>query len=313
MTAHGIAWPALRVLSAAALLLAGAGDIRGQVVPVDSARLMRVVAALAHDSMEGRKLGSAGGARARELLAAELRGRGIEPLVADYVQSFTVSARGGGELTGGNVLGVIRGTRYPARYLVVSAHYDHLGVHDGHIFNGADDNASGTAVALEVASRFRAEPPDHSIIIALLDGEEAGLSGAQALLDDAAVPVDAIILNINLDMVGRSARGELWVAGTHHYPQLADVVRSVASRAELTLRAGHDTGSGPQNWTGASDHAAFHARGIPFLYFGVEDHEDYHRPSDDVAAIDPSFLVRAARAIIDAVRTVDARPDAGTR
>lgn len=287
------------------LLLAAPVAAPAQEAQVDSARMLHVLGALAHDSMGGRRLGSPESLRARQLLVRELERRGIEPLGADYLQHFSVPSRGGAPRQGTNVLGVIRGTVAPGRYIVVSAHYDHLGTRDGRIYNGADDNASGTAAALEVASSLRARPPAHSVIIALFDGEEAGLRGARAFTDAPPVPLAAIALNINLDMVGRNDAGELYVAGTHPYPQLRAIVDAVRARSEVILRMGHDSGGGMANWTAASDHAAFHERGIPFLYFGVEDHVDYHRESDDAERIQAGFFVRATRTIIAAVRAAD--------
>lgn len=294
------------LLAAAFALLSGVPvPIAAQAAPVDSVRMLRVLGALAHDSMEGRGFGTEGGARARALLVDELRARGIAPLVRDYVQPLALRATSGRERHGGNVLAVVPGARVPDRYLVISAHYDHIGTRGGVIFNGADDNASGVAVALELASALAARPLAHSVILAFVDGEEAGLRGTRAFLEAELVPDSAIVLNVNLDMVGRNDRCELWVAGTHHYPQLRELVAGVAARSELIVRAGHDTGSGRDDWTGASDHAVFHARGIPFLYFGVEDHADYHRPSDDPDGIQPGFITRAARTVLDAVRSAD--------
>jgi Zn-dependent M28 family amino/carboxypeptidase len=113
-------------------------------------------------------------------------------------------------------------------------------------------------------------------------------------------------------MISRNAKGELWVAGTHHYPFLRPFVEQLAARARVTLQIGHDLpGTGSNDWTTASDHGPFHAEGIPFLYFGVEDHEDYHRASDDPAKVDADFYGRAVETIHAAVRTLD--QELGTR
>ena len=275
-------------------------------VSVDTARMMRVAGALAHDSMEGRAVGTAGGARARRLIVRELESRGIEPLLAGgYEQPFTFG-RGGGTVTGVNLLGVIRGTVSPERYIVATAHYDHVGVRNGAIYNGADDNASGVVALLELASWFRAHPPRHSIIIAALDAEEVGLRGASAFLSAAPVPVSAIALNVNMDMVGRNARNELWAVGTRYHPSLRPVVEQAAEQSSVTLRLGHDGGvAGEQDWTMMSDQGPFHQRGIRFLYFGVEDHSDYHQPTDDVEALQPAFFAGATRTVIDVVTRLD--------
>jgi hypothetical protein len=111
-------------------------------------------------------------------------------------------------------------------------------------------------------------------------------------------------------MVSRNEKGELWVAGTHHYPFLRPFVERLAERARVKLQIGHDLpGTGTNDWTTASDHGPFHAAGIPFLYFGVEDHADYHRPTDDPAAVEPDFYVRSVETILEGVRSLDRELD----
>ena len=191
--------------------------------------------------------------------------------------------------------------------IVLTAHYDHVGIREGEIYNGADDNASGTAAALEIARIVAAEPLESTLIVALLDAEEAGLQGARALVASPPIPLDVRALNVNLDMVSRSG-GVLWAAGAHHTPGLRPVLERVAERAPLTLRLGHDRPDAPEgdDWSGASDHGPFHDAGIPFVYFGVEDHPDYHRPTDDFDRVDPSDFLRSARTVLLALRALDA-------
>jgi len=276
-----------------------------QPLEVDSAGLMRVAGALAHDSMEGRAAGTEGGARARRLVIRELTARGVAPLGGAYEHPFEYP-RSGSRVQAVNVLGLIRGTEWPDRYIVASAHYDHVGVRDGVIYNGADDNASGTAALLELASWFAANPPRHSIVIAILDAEEAGLRGARAFIAEAPVPLAAIVADINIDMIGRNARNELYAVGTRLYPQLKQYVQAAARGAAITVRFGHDGGeTGGQDWTDMSDQAAFHQAGIPFLYFGVEDHPDYHRPTDDIERLLPRFYAAAAGVVVETARRLD--------
>jgi Zn-dependent M28 family amino/carboxypeptidase len=277
-------------------------------VAIDSTALLRDIGVLAHDSMEGRATGTPGNARARAFLLRRYAEIGVQPFSGSFEQPFTFT-RGEQTTTGTNVVGVIRGTSMPDRYIVVTAHYDHLGVRDGEVFNGADDNASGTAALLQLAQYFARNPPQHSIIFAALDAEEMRLQGARSFVAEPPVARTAIVLNVNMDMVGRNDAGELYVAGTHHYPQLLPFVQRVAQSAEVTLIPGHDTPDPARpghDWTNQSDHGAFHAAGIPFLYFGVEDHPDYHRPSDVVDRIQPGFYARAVRTVISTVRLLDA-------
>jgi len=279
-----------------------ASAVANVAVDIDSARLLTHLSVLAHDSMEGRGMGTDGAARARRYLVAELRRLGVEPLGERYEAPFDLGRRG----TGVNLLGVVPGTA-PAGVIVLSAHYDHDGVRSGEIYNGADDNASGVAAVLEIARVLEAEPGRNTVVIALFDDEEAGLNGARAFVAEPPLPLDGVLLNVNLDMVSR-ANGLLWGAGTHHTPALRPVLEAVAAGAPLELRLGHDRPGAPEgdDWTSQSDHQAFHEQGIPFVYFGVEDHPDYHRPTDDFDRVDPGDFVRSARTILLALKALDA-------
>jgi Zn-dependent M28 family amino/carboxypeptidase len=277
---------------------------------VDADQLIQDLSVLAHDSMEGRRSGTSGNERARSFLASEFERRGFESLDRERIQTFTFSD-GGALRIGGNVIGLIPGRQSPDRYIVVSAHYDHLGTRNGDIYNGADDNGSGVAALLTVGDFFVRYPPRRSLLLVAFDAEELGLLGAHAFVDDPPVPLDSILLNVNLDMVSRSDRRELYAAGTYHYPFLAPLLQEVADRAPVSLLSGHDSPElGPgDNWTDLSDHGPFHRAGVPFLYFGVEDHRDYHRPSDTLENVTADFYVAAVETIIDFLFVADRRLD----
>jgi Zn-dependent M28 family amino/carboxypeptidase len=295
--------PLLRAAVLSAGLLAAAGRAWGQPLPEVSAdRLLADMAVLAHDSMEGRAAGSEGSRRARAFLARALAETGALPLGGAYEHPFDWP---GG--SGANLIGAVTGRGDSGQTIVVTAHYDHLGVREGQVFNGADDNASGVAAVLEIARRVAAEPLEHDVIFALFDAEELGARGARAFVSATPVPLERVALDINLDMVSRTD-GLLWAGGASHTPALRPVLERVAERAPVTLRLGHDRPGAPEgdDWTRLSDHAAFHERGIPFVYFGVEDHPDYHRPTDDVERVDRSEYVAAVQTILMALREIDA-------
>jgi Zn-dependent M28 family amino/carboxypeptidase len=286
--------PALVLVAAAAAPLAGQ-------VAVDADALMRDLSILAHDSLEGRAPGSTGSRRARTHIEARLASMGLV-VAADTFQL----PQGDDAVDAVNLWATIRGTDHPDRYLVVTAHYDHLGVRDGEIYNGADDNASGTAAVLALAEVLARAPPRHSVVVALLDAEEGGLAGAHRFVAAPPVPLEHVVMNVNLDMVARS-EGELWAVGTTQYPALRPLVEAVEPEPPVFIRFGHDTESdqGADDWVTASDHAAFHRMGIPFLYFGVADHPDYHRPTDDVEAVDRAFYVAAVETLRRVLETLD--------
>jgi hypothetical protein len=301
-------------LVALALTGPAAGQATQEAWPrIDAGQLLEDVRFLSSDALAGRRVGSEGNARAREYILASFRRLGLEPVAGGHTQEFRFTGRrDDAEHRGVNVVGLIRGTTHPDRYIVVSAHYDHLGVgrpdaSGDSIYNGADDNASGTAALLALAAYFREHRPAHSILFVAFDAEEMGLEGARAFVRNPPVPLDAIVLNVNMDMVGRNENGELYVAGTHHYPFLKPVVERVARQAPIRLLTGHDRPDLPrgQDWTGASDHGAFHEAKIPFLYFGVEDHADYHRPSDEFEGIQPEFFARAVETVLAVLLELD--------
>jgi Zn-dependent M28 family amino/carboxypeptidase len=210
-----------------------------------------------------------------------------------------------GQRQGVNVVGLIRGRRDPSRYIVITAHYDHIGIRGGRIFNGADDNASGVAALLALAAHFSGNKPEHSLLIAALDAEEAGLQGAKALMRDPPVPVSAMALNVNLDMVGRDPLNKLFAVGANLYPFLKPYLEGTA-QPPVVLSYGHDTASEKEDWTKDSDHFVFHQAGVPFIYFGVEDFEQHHKATDDAVTIDRAFLAAATATVIAAVLRFDA-------
>ena len=293
---------------------------------VDGATVLADLRALADPAMEGRAAGTPGGARARAYLLQRFRALGLAPATAGgYEQEFTFTPRqrrafwqkapadAAKPLQGVNLVARIPGTADPSRHILVSAHYDHLGVRGGKTYHGADDNASGVAALLAVAAHFQAHPPRHSVLIVAFDAEEKGLRGARAFVAAPPVPLDRIALVLNFDMVSRSKAGELVVAGTHAHPQLRALLDPVRADAIPTLLYGHDRPRPAWNgddWTRSSDHGAFVDGGTPWLYFGVEDHPDYHQPTDTADKVDPRFFVDVVGMLVDVVAAADALPAA---
>lgn len=274
---------------------------------IDPARVLNDVKILSADSLQGRKTGTIGSEKAQRHILAAFRSAGLQPLYDDFRQPFQFFSEDD-SLTyqGVNLAGLIAGTANPDRYIVLTAHYDHEGMTRGDIFNGADDNASGVAAVLEAARYFTAHPPRHSLIFAALDAEELSLQGAKAFVADPPVPLAQIMLNINLDMISHNDRNELYASGTRHYPSLTPVVKRAADRSPVNVLFGYDGGGpGQDDWTNSSDHAYFHRAGIPFIYFGVEDHEDYHKPTDTYERINHAFYIDVVRFVLDVISECD--------
>lgn len=281
---------------------------------VDAARLLEDVRTLSADSMEGRGAGTKGGELARAYVERRFSEAGLAPLWSSFEQPFDLPSKGKGV----NLVGYVKGTKYPERLIVISAHYDHLGVRDGKVYNGADDNASGVAVLLQLAAHYGgAARPEHSLVFAALDAEEIGLVGARELVQKLKAEKRDVALDVNLDMVGHSERGELYASGLYHTPTLRPALEQIAAAAPIKLLLGHDRPEqGHDDWTNQSDQYAFYKAGIPFVYFGVEDHKDYHKPTDDFDTLTRDFFIGAAETILNAVSTLDTDLDAaqtGTR
>jgi Zn-dependent M28 family amino/carboxypeptidase len=207
---------------------------------------------------------------------------------------------------GANVMMVCPGVDQSLPTFLISAHYDHLGMRGGHMYPGADDNASGVAVLIEIARRCRRTPFRHPTIFVAFDAEEQALRGSRAFMMTPPVPRDRLALVINLDMVARGDKGELYVSGTSHNPALRPMLNDVVARSRVTLLFGHDQpGTNSEDWTRLSDHWPFHSARVPYVYFSVEDHDDYHQPTDTAAKIDRVFFQHAAETILDAVLTLD--------
>lgn len=289
-----------------------------QAQTVDSVRFLGDIETLSADDMAGRLVGTVGGKKAQDYIIGRYREIGLDEWRGDYRHQFSMRHRDGRDIDDAtNLIGVIEGTAADGRYIVITAHYDHLGEHEGKIYNGADDNASGVAGLLAAATWFKENPLPVGLIFAALDAEEGGLRGARAMVAqmDSLELLDSVVMNINMDMISISEAGELYAVGTHHYPFLKSVIEQVAATSSIKLLMGHDTPDLPpgDDWTNASDHAAFHRVGIPFIYFGVEDHPYYHSPEDTFDKVTQEFAVGAAETVIMAIRSFGMLETVGTR
>ncbi len=193
-----------------------------------------------------------------------------------------------------NVVGILEG-RDPAlknEYIVFSAHMDHVGIgrpdaRGDTIYNGADDDASGTIAVVELAEAFRTleRPPRRSLLFLTVSGEEKGLWGSEYFADHPPVPATSIVANLNSDMVGRNWRDTVVVIGKEHSDLGATLQRINAMHPELDMTAIDDPWP-EENFYRRSDHYNFARKGVPILFFFNGTHEDYHRPSDEPTKID---------------------------
>ncbi|MBO3096944.1 M28 family peptidase [Gelidibacter pelagius] len=272
--------------------------------PFNTDSLIYQLKTLSSDAFQGRRTGTAGAEKAKKYIIKKYESLNVIPFTKDYQQSFSFVSRGK-SYSGINILGYVKGSKHPEDYIVISAHYDHEGIKNNQIYNGADDNASGVAALFAFAEYFETHPPEHSVILAAFDAEELGLSGSRHFIDHSIVPLENIKLNINMDMISRNDKNELYVVGTAFNNTLKRAISNFKNPEELTLLMGHDGNDGLANWTMSSDHAPFHQKNIPFLYFGVEDHKDYHKPTDVFENVHQEFYKSAVKTIISIFSTLD--------
>ena len=303
---HTLMFVAVLLTAPAAFVTSAQQDVPRSTL-FDAKTLLRDLQVLSADDMQGRLIGTPGGEKARAFGVQRFKESGITPIGTSLIAPFAFTARGStAERQAANVIGRVEGTGKTGRYIVITAHYDHIGVRNGEVFNGANDNASGTAALFALGQYFSANRPNNSLIFAALDGEEGGLRGASAFVKQPPVDASAIVLNLNMDMIGRDPKNLLFVSGTRQQPFLKPFIERVAAKAPVTLMMGHDNPAEKEDWTRDSDHFVFCQAKIPCLYFGVEDFDQHHRSTDDYETMTHAFFVRAVETMIHAVKEFDA-------
>ncbi|TKC06259.1 M28 family peptidase [Pedobacter frigoris] len=271
-------------------------------------QLLKDVEILSSDAYNGRKTGTKGAEMARAYIINRFKEIGLKTFsgeVQGYEQTFDFkSARE--TIKGKNLIGYIQGKS--DSIIVISAHYDHIGIIKGEIYNGADDNASGVAALLKFSTYFAKNQPNHTLVFAAFDAEEMGLQGAKAFVATPPVPLGKIKLNINMDMISHNDKGELYACGTFKHPGLKKYI--ITTNPNIKVLLGHDDPKqGHDDWTNQSDQGAFNAKNIPFIYFGVEDHKDYHKATDEYKNINKTFFTDAAESILEIINNIDKKRD----
>lgn len=267
-------------------------------------QLLKDVQTLSSAAYEGRKTGTKGAEMARQYLINRFNKLGLKsyPQHVIFAQDFKFKNRADQEVNGRNLIAYIPGQVEQA--IVISAHYDHVGVIKDKIYHGADDNASGVGALLKIASYFSKNKPHFTLIFAAFDAEEMGLQGAKTFVSNPPISIEKIKLNINMDMISHNDKSELYVAGTYKYPELKKFIPNTYGQIKILF--GHDDPKqGRDDWTNQSDQGAFNAKDIPFLYFGVEDHKDYHQPTDTFENINPAFYNDAVNAILNTIKNIN--------
>ncbi|HSH26701.1 MAG TPA: M20/M25/M40 family metallo-hydrolase, partial [Wenzhouxiangella sp.] len=282
----------------------------------DAARMEKDVQVLADESMQGRGIGTEGLDAAAEYIADQLREAGLEPAGEDgsYFQPFEVTDENGEKVTVRNVLAVLPGSNedWKEQSVVVSAHYDHLGLgwpdvragNKGKIHYGADDNASGVAVMLELARTLgKSLKPSRSIVFASFTAEEAGLLGARHYVETMQrYPASQVIGNLNLDTVGRLGDNEVLVLGSSSAREWKFIFMGATAVTGVPTKM-------PTQAIDSSDHVAFVEAGVPAVQFFSGFSPDYHQPTDTADKVDINGMMKVAAIVREGIEYLAERPE----
>lgn len=271
---------------------------------------------IASDEMEGRETGSAGQKKAGAYMVKQYESMGVSyptPMNSYYQKvpaSFmNAKSRGANLQDSENILAFIPGSEKPNEVIVISAHYDHVGTKNGVVYNGADDDGSGTVAVMEIAEAFQkakkaGQGPKRSLLFLHVTGEEHGLFGSEFYADNPVFPLANTVANLNIDMIGRCDAGNcgkdyVYVIGSEMLSSDLKKINVEANNktAKLELNYKYDDPSDPQRLYYRSDHYNFAKNGIPVAFFFDGIHEDYHKPTDDADKIDYSALQKRTQLV----------------
>ncbi|WP_449387331.1 M28 family metallopeptidase [Chryseobacterium lineare] len=282
---------------------------------------------IASDEMEGRDTGSPGQKRAGEYMVNYYKNLGISypKALGSYYQkvpSDFMKKRGGDSLPDSeNILAFIEGSEKPEEIVVISGHYDHVGTKNGVVYNGADDDGSGTVAVMEIAKAFQSakkagKGPKRSILFLHVTGEEHGLFGSDYYTSNPVFPLANTVVDLNIDMIGRDDpenRGKqyVYVIGSEMLSSQLKVITEAANKRtnNLELNYKYDDPSDPQRLYYRSDHYNFAKNNIPVAFFFDGIHEDYHKPTDDVEKIDYDLLAKRTQLVFTTAWELANRPE----
>ena len=282
---------------------------------ITASDLKKHLTIIASDEMEGRETGSEGQKKAGRYMIAEYQKMGVShpKSMENYYQKVPKEALNGrrGSLPDSeNILAFIEGSEKPEEIIVISAHYDHVGIDkNGEIYNGADDDGSGTVALMEIAEAFQkakknGKSPKRSILILHVTGEEHGLLGSKYYSENPVFPLANTVANLNIDMIGRDDlenRGKqyVYVIGSEMLSSDLKKINEAANKktVNLELNYKYDDPKDPQRLYYRSDHYNFAKHNIPIAFYFDGIHEDYHKPTDDSDKIDYELLKKRTQLV----------------
>lgn len=292
---------------------------------IDAEDLKEHLYLLASDVLEGRKTGEKGQKMAANYLTAyykhlELQAPQKYPEYEQIIPAEFFNRASGSSSE--NVLAYILGSEFPEEVLVISAHYDHLGMKGETVFNGADDNASGTSAVMEIAEAFQAaledgHRPKRSILFLHLTGEESGLYGSKYYVSHPVFKIENTVTNLNIDMIGRvDPKHEdkpeyIYLIGSDRLSEeLYELAENVNKeyfglKLDYTFNKEND----PNRFYFRSDHYNFAQYGVPVIFYFNGEHNDYHKPTDTPEKINYELLKLRAQYIFYTAWELANKPD----
>ncbi|MCB0465210.1 MAG: M28 family peptidase [Aequorivita sp.] len=269
----------------------------------------------AGDEMEGRMTGTKGQHKAANYIRDFYIKEGVEPAPGtdNYFQNIPTSffSKRRDPQPSENVVAFIKGSEKPDEIIVISAHLDHIGTDkDGNVFNGADDDGSGTVSVMEIAKAFQqavkdGHPPKRSILFLHVTGEEIGLYGSRYYTENPLFPLENTVCDLNIDMIGRidpekkDNPNYLYLIGSNKLSQeLQDVSTEVNNKyTKLDLDYKYDDPNDPNRFYYRSDHYNFAKNNVPIIFYFNGVHEDYHKMTDTPDKIEYDLMAKRAKLI----------------
>ena len=281
---------------------------------ITSAELKTHLYEFASDEMQGRMTGEKGQKLAAEYLRNFYQDHEISAPMEENNYYQNIPAEYFSQMkepkSSENVVAFIKGSEKPDEIIVLSAHYDHVGIENGEIYNGADDDGSGTMAMLEMAEAFQlavkdGNGPKRSILFLHVTGEEIGLYGSRYYTENAIFPLENTVVNLNTDMIGRidpdkkEAPNYVYLIGSDMLSQeLHDVSEAVAKQySDLELDYKFNDENDPNRFYYRSDHYNFAKNNIPIIFYFNGTHEDYHKPTDTPDKIEYDLYSKRTRLI----------------
>jgi len=268
---------------------------------------------LTSDILEGRKTGEKGQKMASNYITAYYKNLGLKAPknYDDYLQIIPKDFfKGESKNASENIIAYIKGSEKPDEFVVISAHYDHLGMKGKEVYNGADDNGSGTTAVLEIAQAFQkakksGHGPKRSIVFINLTGEEEGLFGSKYYTSHPIFPLKNTVVDLNIDMVGRVDKKHegkpdyIYLIGSDKLSsdlhRLSEEVNKKYTQLKLDYKYNDD--KDPNRFYYRSDHYNFAKNNIPIIFYFNGVHDDYHKTTDTPEKINFDLLAKRAQLV----------------